>query len=436
MKMKKYVGRQQILPKTLANSATGVVRDGMIESNQHIQCNRCGACFTKQTVQLPNGNYYCPGCIGFGRITSEDCLVAPFVSLKREAVCFAWEGELTYYQQRTAEKLERQFQDRGKTLVWAVTGSGKTEMLFPLIYRALSEGARVALSSPRIDVCRELFPRLQAVFPKEDILLYHGGAEEDYRETAFLICTTHQLLNFYQCFDLLIIDEIDAFPYEGDERLYFASKQAVKSDGCLVYLTATPSRRLLQEIKETHQIEKIPMRFHQRPLIQPQLIWFNHWEKLPSSVFKIKKFLHYIRKLLRDNRVLVFCPTIVWMEELAKSLKKYMPDKEIECVSSIDENRLEKVQQMRNKQYDVLLSTTILERGVTFSNISVIVIGANHPVFSKSALVQIAGRVDRKGAFNHGQVLFMYDQQTQAIRDACKEIREMNRLAKKWLETI
>lgn len=266
--------------------------------------------------------------------------------------------------------------------------------------------------------------------------MYHGGAEEDYRETAFLICTTHQLLNFYQCFDLLIIDEIDAFPYEGDERLYFASKQAVKSDGCLVYLTATPSRRLLQEIKETHQIEKLPMRFHQRPLIQPQLIWFNHWEKLPSSVFKIKKFLHYIRKLLRDNRVLVFCPTIVWMEELSKSLKKYLPDKEIECVSSIDENRLEKVQQMRNKQYDILLSTTILERGVTFSNISVIVIGASHPVFSKSALVQIAGRVDRKGDFNHGQVLFMYDQQTQAIRDACKEIREMNRLAKKWLETI
>lgn len=59
--------------------------------------------------------------------------------------------------------------------------------------------------------------------------------------------------------------------------------------------------------------------------------------------------------------------------------------------------------------------------------------GADHPVFSKSALVQIAGRVDRKGPFNHGEVLFFYDQATSAIRKAILEIQAMNRLAKEWL---
>lgn len=64
--------------------------------------------------------------------------------------------------------------------------------------------------------------------------------------------------------------------------------------------------------------------------------------------------------------------------------------------SSKDEARSSKVQNMREQHYDVFLTTMILERGVTFERISVIVLGADHPVFSKSSLVQIAGRADRK----------------------------------------
>lgn len=87
---------------------------------------------------------------------------------------------------------------------------------------------------------------------------------------------------------------------------------------------------------------------------------------------------------------------------------------------------------MREQQYQILFTTTILERGVTFEKVSVIVMGANHPVYSKSALVQIAGRVDRKGAYNHGRVLFFFNQQTKDIRKACQEIKEMNQLAQRW----
>lgn len=78
----------------------------------------------------------------------------------------------------------------------------------------------------------------------------------------------------------------------------------------------------------------------------------------------------------------------------------------MDCVSSLDKQREEKVQNMRDGIYRVLFCTTILERGVTFEHISVIVMGANHKIYSKSALVQIAGRVDRKGSYQHGQVVF------------------------------
>ena len=54
--------------------------------------------------------------------------------------------------------------------MWAVTGAGKTEMLFAVLHQTLQEG-RIALASPRVDVCLELFPRIQAVFPHEAIAL-------------------------------------------------------------------------------------------------------------------------------------------------------------------------------------------------------------------------------------------------------------------------
>lgn len=88
---------------------------------------------------------------------------------------------------------------------------------------------------------------------------------------------------------------------------------------------------------------------------------------------------------------------------------------------------------MRKQQYDVLLTTMILERGVTFANVSVIVLGADHRVFTKSSLVQIAGRADRKGDFTNSQVYFFYEELTKAIKLACREIKEMNRQGKKQI---
>ncbi|MFV0559319.1 MAG: helicase-related protein, partial [Enterococcus sp.] len=102
-------------------------------------------------------------------------------------------------------------------------------------------------------------------------------------------------------------------------------------------------------------------------------------------------------------------------------------------VSSLDLERSTKVKEMRLKKYDVLLTTTILERGVTFENISIIVLGAEHRVFSKSSLVQIAGRADRKGGYTESEVYFIYHEMTPAIKDACTQITKMNQEGKELL---
>ncbi|MDR2833852.1 MAG: DNA/RNA helicase, partial [Streptococcaceae bacterium] len=100
-------------------------------------------------------------------------------------------------------------------------------------------------------------------------------------------------------------------------------------------------------------------------------------------------------------------------------------------VSSIDPQRLEKVEAMRKQKIQCLITTTILERGVTFADVSVIVLGANHHVYTKSSLVQISGRVGRKLSRPTGRLIYLHDGKTKAMIQAKKQIQEMNRLAKK-----
>lgn len=79
---------------------------------------------------------------------------------------------------------------------------------------------------------------------------------------------------------------------------------------------------------------------------------------------------------------------------------------------------------MREAIYEILLTTMILERGVTFERISVIVLGADHPVFTKSSLVQIAGRADRKGPYTNSRVYFFYEEKLQLFEKPVRKSKK------------
>ena len=77
----------------------------------------------------------------------------------------------------------------------------------------------------------ELFPRFSAAFAQVEIGKYHGREFKEIGLEQLTICTTHQLMKFYRAFDLLVIDEVDSFPYVGNPQLHFAAKNAVKTTG-------------------------------------------------------------------------------------------------------------------------------------------------------------------------------------------------------------
>lgn len=391
-------------------------------------CFRCLTPFAEETV-LPNGAFYCRECIGMGRIRTDELLYyfpqQPFPPQQS----LQWQGTLTSWQSEISEALRKNAQNKQASLVHAVTGAGKTEMIYQVVADMIDTGGAVCLASPRVDVCIELEKRIRQDFSCS-ICLLHAEAEP-YVRSPLVIATTHQLLKFYRAFDLLLIDEVDAFPYVDNPILYRAVDNAVKEDGVTLFLTATSTEELEKKVRKgSLERLRLPRRFHGNPLVVPKKMWFSGFEKqlkqnkLPPAVHqKIKE------QQASGYPLLVFLPSIHRGQTFAQLLSRYFPDSWIGFVSSQTENRLEIVEEFRSKKQGILVSTTILERGVTFPGVDVFVLEAHHRLYTSSSLVQISGRVGRSLSRPTGELLFFHEGVSQAMEQAIREIQEMNKEA-------
>ncbi|WP_270206907.1 DEAD/DEAH box helicase [Streptococcus anginosus] len=402
---------------------------GMVEEKGKLSCNRCGQAIDKEKQQLPIGAYYCRSCLILGRVRSDEELYYFPQEEFPKANVLKWQGKLTEFQAKVSQGLVEAVTKRKDSLVHAVTGAGKTEMIYQVVAQVINQGGAVCLASPRIDVCLELYRRLKVDFTC-DISLLHGESEVYFR-SPLVIATTHQLLKFYQTFDLLIVDEVDAFPYVDNPMLYHAVHQAVKVEGTKIFLTATSTDELDKKVAKGELTRlSLPRRFHGNPLIVPQKIWLADFQKYLGQKKLVPKLRQFIQKQRKTSfPLLIFASEIKKGQEFAEILQSTFPNEKVGFVASTTENRLEIVEKFRQKEITILVTTTILERGVTFPCVDVFVVEANHRLFSRSALVQIAGRVGRSMDRPTGELIFFHDGTTMAIEKAIKEIQEMNQEA-------
>lgn len=407
--------------------------------DQHLYCQRCGnqSYFAENICNCGQPCHYCLQCLNFGKLRTCDLLYhLPTSEVKADWATphsyLAWDGQLSVQQARASKEICQTYQAGGQRLVWAVTGAGKTEMIFQAVDLALMEGKKVALATPRIDVANELTPRFKAAFPTIPIQLLHGQSEEAYANHPLTICSTHQLIRFKEAFDLLIIDEIDAFPYDGDPMLYAASQRAVKTQGAQILLTATPNAGQERAIKDGRiSVSILPARYHRHSLPVPVHKWVGDWQRSIHQGKVPAIFRRILNQLLnKQRRILIFMPNIELMLAFVKICRQFFADYKFESVSAKDPDRIQKVQAMREGAYDFLFSTTILERGVTFANIDVIVLGSEDQTFTTAALVQISGRVGRKPKWSTGNIYFLHYGKTKASIAAIKQIKDLNRQAR------
>ena len=391
-------------------------------------CQRCNSTILEEWY-LPIGAYYCRECLLMKRVRSDQALYHfPQEDFPKQDV-LKWRGQLTSFQEKVSEGLIRAVKKKEPTLVHAVTGAGKTEMIYQVVAKVIDEGGAVCLASPRIDVCLELYKRLQNDFACEIALLH--GESEPYFRTPLVVATTHQLLKFYHAFDLLIVDEVDAFPYIDNTILYYAVKNSVKEDGLKIFLTATSTDELDRKVRtgELKQLS-LPRRFHGNPLIIPKPVWLSDFNRCLEKNQLSSKLKTYIEKQRRTGYpLLIFASEIKKGEKLKELLQEQFPNENIGFVSSVTENRLEQVQAFRDGELTILISTTILERGVTFPCVDVFVVEANHRLFTKSSLIQIGGRVGRSMDRPTGELLFFHDGLNVAIKKTIKKIKQMNKEA-------
>lgn len=419
-------GRQWISCQEDFNIIAGLTKISAIEHNR---CNRCGA---KIYAKLPNGKKYCRDCISIGRVVEGDFLIryqreTPFP--KRKNGGLTWRGKLTALQSDVSTKLVKNFQNGQSTLVHAVTGAGKTEMLFAVIAECLSSGKRCCVATPRIDVVNELFPRFQAAFSEIEIGKYHGRKFKEPGLEQFTVCTTHQLLKFYRAFDLLVIDEADSFPYAANLQLHFAAKNAVKKTGVQLYLTATPTEDLLKDVEAGRvQILQLKRRFHGGLLPVPKEQFFLR-PFIKNGKIHPKLLKEIIAVIKKNHPLLLFVPRVEQIPIYLAALKKEpkLHHVVLAGVHAAEKERLQKVQQFRENQIQLLVTTTILERGVTFKHVWVIIVQADDQIYTASSLVQIAGRVGRAKDDPDGLVLLCYRKYTASMRRAMQQIREMNK---------
>jgi competence protein ComFA len=369
-----------------------------------------------------------------GRVSSCTPLISwtgPVPATEHSKNFLQWEGSLSEGQGEASRRVVHAIDEKKELLLWAVCGAGKTEVLFKGIEHSLAQGGRVCIATPRTDVVLELTPRLKAAFPHIEVASFYGGSEDRHKYAPLTISTTHQLLRFYQAFDTVIVDEVDAFPFSVDETLKHAVQQARKPNSSLIYLTATPSRKWQRECRlRKRDYVTIPARYHRHPLPVPKFVWCGNWEKQLSKGHLPDNILRWARQRLNEGKqALIFAPKIASMDKMLPLFRKFHPH--IEAVHAEDPHRKEKVMKMRSKEVPLLLTTTILERGVTFPNIDVAVIGAEDRIFTESALVQISGRVGRSAQFPTGEITFFHYGKTEEMVQAKKQIITMNKEAEK-----
>ena len=381
-----------------------------MENRNSFTCPICGNTDIHSIGYL-NGSPYCRRCISF---RGEEVEHKP--SYPKKAPIHL-EYELSPEQKELSNKLVENYKKGIDSLVYAVCGSGKTEICLQIIEKVVAKGLLVGFAVPRQSVCCELGTRLKSIFKRNTVTIVFGGHHK--KLDGDIIClTTHQLFRYENYFDLLIMDEIDAFPYKGNDVLQQMFKRAVR--GNHVLLTATPTKELIREYSgKGKSILKLFARFHRHALPVPKIIEGNI---IKLNYILLKKLNEFLKN---DKQVFIFVPTIDESKKVSLFLNMFF--RKGTYVNSKRTNVQTIIDDFRKKKYMYLVTTAVLERGVTIKDLQVIVYHADHSIYDSSSLIQIAGRVGRKKDAPEGEVVFIAKRKSEHMVRAVEEIVAANK---------
>ena len=374
-----------------------------------MECLRCGNKDPKYFYKGHKG-YYCRKCIRYSRVLLEEEPESFDYEISDEAGEYRFDYPLTKIQQVASQKCLEDLRE-SDVLLHAVCGAGKTEIAIASIAYYLSHGLKVAYAIPRKEVVIELEKRFRRIFSKADVVSVYGGHHEKL-SGDLIICTSHQLYRYYKSFDLLVLDEVDAFPLKGDHTLMNISLNSCK--GRILFSTATLDEWLSDVLKK-RRYSKVEV--YTRPSGNPLSI---------PSIFLFQQYLGFIGlyMIMRKtaNQTLIFVPS----KRLCRMM--YLIFSHLfRCtyVYADLEERNVNIKAFRDKEKQFCFSTSVLERGITIKGISVIIYDYGN-VFDQSNIIQMLGRVNRGMNDVSGKTYIFTDHYSKKLKTSMDYLKEAN----------
>ena len=311
-------------------------------------------------------------------------------------------------------------------LICGDVGFGKTEIAMRAAFKAVYSGKQVAYLAPTTILTRQHYYTFKERFEKFGIkveLLNRLVSEKEQRRvieelkngSVDVVIGTHRLLSsdvVFKDLGLLIIDE--------EQRFGVVHKEAIKklkTNINVLTLSATPIPRTLQMavmgVRQLSLIETPPLDRHP---IQTYVLEYN------DAI--IKEAIY--RELGRGGQVFYLHNRISDIELVYRKIRRLVPEARV-CIGhgQMNKDDLEDtVQSFIDREYDVLLCTTIIETGIDIPNSNTLIID-DADKLGLAQLYQIRGRVGRSDKIAYAYLTYKANKvltETEAKRlNAIKE---------------
>ncbi|MFD4368321.1 transcription-repair coupling factor [Rhodococcus sp. NPDC058521] len=286
-------------------------------------------------------------------------------------------------------------------------GYGKTEIAVRAAFKAVQDGKQVAVLVPTTLLAQQhlqTFTERMASFPVKVRGLSRftdpGESKEIVDRMADgeidIVVGTHRLLQTgvrWKDLGLVIVDEEQRFGVEHKEHI-----KALRTHVDVLTMSATPIPRTLEMsmagIREMSTILTPPEERH------PILTYVGAYaDKQVAAAIR--------RELLRDGQVFYVHNRVSSIDKAAKKIRELVPEARVVVAhGQMNEDRLEKtVQGFWEREFDVLVCTTIIETGLDISNANTLIVERADSL-GLSQLHQLRGRVGRSR--DRGYAYFLY----------------------------
>ena len=308
-------------------------------------------------------------------------------------------------------------------------GYGKTEVALRAAFKAIMDGKQVAILVPTTILAQQHYNTMVERFSdfpiKVGLLSRFRTAKLQKLTTEGLgqgnvdiVVGTHRLLSKdvkFKNLGLLIIDEEQRFGVKHKEAL-----KELKNNIDVLTLTATPIPRTLHMslvgIRDMSVIEDPP---EERFPIQTYVVEYNP-QMIKDAILK---------EMARGGQVYFVYNRVETIDKVANEIRKLVPEANVGIGhGQMAERQLEKVMMdFLDKEYDVLVCTTIIETGLDIPNVNTIIV-YDADKMGLSQLYQLRGRVGRTNRVAYGYFTYQANKVLSEVAEkrlrAIKEFTE------------